>query len=222
MSTKNLTETQKWIHRRIDAVRKVYSTFQCLTEKGIELPDEYTAYQISCPFHGADARPSARYYPPADGRPGHFYCYKCKDNLDSITLTSRFKGLRFMDALADLERRFRIKIPRRPEGPEIVEPTDRNSKYVSDKWQDVTRVLTLLESKLLRIRDKCEMADFTKFCRVMDAISYDYDKTQKSTPEMTSTLSRLAGMMDDISALPGDMETMTNGDDISNRLPDNT
>jgi hypothetical protein len=106
-----------------------------------------------------------------------------------------------MDALTELERRFRIKIPRKPEGPTIVDPVDRGSSYVSDKWHDVPRVLALLEQKLLRIRDKCAMVDYVKFCRVIDAIRYDFDKTEKVTPDMVAVLRRAGSMMDDVAAI---------------------
>src|SRR5271170_6588749 len=132
---------KEWIQRRVAAVREVYSAYQFLTEHGVELPDESTAFQTNCLFHGADNRPSARYYPREGGRYDYLRCFKCRENWDCINLLAKFNGLRFMEALQDLERRFHIKIPRRPEAPEIVEPIDRDSNYVSDQWQDVPRVL---------------------------------------------------------------------------------
>jgi hypothetical protein len=114
-----------------------------------------------------------------------------------------------MDALADLEKRFRIKIPRRPEGPEIVEPSERKSEYVSDKWSDVPRVLAILEKKLISIRDRCGMSDYIKFCRLIDSVQYDYDKTQVSTPEMVSVLMRAISMVNDITALPENLNVVS-------------
>ena len=196
----NQTTTSEWISRRINAVRSVYTAYQCLCENGLgnDIPDEHTATQIKCPIHGVDNNPSARYYPRSGNRHDHFFCFRCKLNLDSIGLFAKFKGIRFMDALSDLEKRFRVQIPRRPEGPEIVEPTDRGASYVSDKWSDVPRVLVILETKLLRIRDRCSMSDYVKFCRLLDAVSWDYDKAQKATPEMTAALKKTMDKMDDI------------------------
>jgi len=198
------TSLQKWIKQRSDAVRQAYSAFDCLNENGggEMIPDESSPTQIPCKWHGADNRPSARYYPKSGREYDHFYCFKCKIRLDSINLYAKFRGLRFMDALTDLERRFRIKIPRRPEGPEIVEPSERKSDYASDKWRDVPRVLTILERKLLSCRDKCSMSDYIKFCRLIDSIRYDHDKTQVSTPDMSAALLKAMSMMDDIISLP--------------------
>lgn len=200
------TSLQEWIQKRASAVRQAYTAFDALIEKGVDaVPDDTTPTQIPCPFHGADNKPSARYYPRAGGRGDYVRCYKCRENWDSINLFAKFRGLRFMDALAELERRFRIKIPRRPEGPEIVEPTERKADYQSDKWADVPRVAALCEAKLLRIRDKCGMSDYVKFCRVIDAVSYDFDRAQKASPEMSGALRKLMAMMDDVSALPDDL-----------------
>jgi hypothetical protein len=196
------SEVLQWIQRRVAAVREVYSAYQCLTERGVELPDESTPFQVSCPFHGADARPSARYYPRSGGKHDYLRCFKCRENWDCINLISKFNGLRFIDALADLERRFHIKIPRRPEGPEIVAPVDRESGYVSDQWKDVPRMLGLLESKLARIRDKASLHDYIKFCRVLDAVQWDFDKVNQSTPAMADILRKTVDKMDEVMSLP--------------------
>jgi hypothetical protein len=211
------TSLQEWIQLRARAVRQVYTAFTALAEKGIDaVPDDTTPTQIPCPFHGADNKPSARYYPRTGGRGDYVRCYKCRENWDSINLYAKFRGLRFMDALAKLERRFRIKTARRPEGPEIVEPADRGASYVSSGWQDVPRVAAAAEQKLLRIRDKCGMTDYVKFCRVIDAVGYDFDRTQKATPDMVHVLKRLMAMMDEVSALPDDLgsEEARDGDGL--------
>jgi hypothetical protein len=206
-------EIREWIQRRVAAVRESYSAYTCLSEKGIELPDESTPFQVSCPFHGADNTPSARYYPREGGKHDYLRCFKCRENWDCINLIAKFQGLRFMDALQNLERRFRIKIPQRPEAPEIVEPTDRSSSYVSDQWNDVPRMLKLLDGKLARIKSKCGLPDYIKFCRVMDAVEWDFNKMNKSLPPMADALKKLLEKMDEVMQLPDDLEF--NGSDNS-------
>jgi hypothetical protein len=110
-----------------------------------------------------------------------------------------------MDALQDLERRFRIKIPKKPDAPEIVEPADRDSTYVSDQWQDVPRMLKLLEGKLARVRPKCSLSDYVKFCRVLDAVEWDFNKVNKSTPAMAGILKKLKDKIDEVMSLPDDL-----------------
>lgn len=198
------TSHKEWIKLRANAVRDVYTAFDCLNEfgHGENLPDPGTAVQTACAFHGPDRKPSARYYPRQRSKHDYLRCHKCRENWDAIGLYAKFKGLRFMDALAVLEKRFRVNVPRRPEGPEIVEPADRGSSYVSDKWADVPRMLALLESKLARIRSKCGMTDYVKFCRLMDAVTWDHDHLQRSTPEMADALKRTMHRMDEAMELP--------------------
>ena len=200
-----MDDIKQWIQRRVEAVHEVYTAFEVLSEAGVELVDKHTDFQIPCPLpgHGPDNRPSARYY--GSGQKPHFHCFKCKATCDGINLYARLRGLRFMDALQDLERRFHIKILKRPEGQEIIEPTDRESKYVSDQWKDVPRMLNLLERKLSRIKPKSSLSDYMKFCRVLDAVQWDFDKINKSTPAMSDVLKKLVDKMDEILDLPEDL-----------------
>jgi len=201
MADESKTVVQEWVARRVAAVRDVYSTFDVLMERGIqEVPDKSTPMQISCPFHGPDNKPSARFYPAGSGRSYDIVrCFKCKENWDCINFYAKFKGLKFMDALVELERRFRIRVPRRPEAPEFTEPVDRGANYISDKWEDVPRTLTLLESKLTRVRDKVPLSDFVKFCRVLDVVQYDLDKASgKQNPEMVKVLKKLREAMNSV------------------------
>ena len=197
------TEHQEWIRRRADAVRQVYSAYDALVEfgQGGSLVDQDTPVQISCPFHGVDARPSARYYPSSGTRSDYLRCYYCKENWDSLNLLMKFRGLEFMGALKELERRYRISVPRRPDGPPMEEPKDKSSsQYVSEAWSDVPRVLELLERKLARVRDRASLTDYVKFCRVLDRVRWDLDLAKgEQTDAMIQALDRLRRAMD---ALP--------------------
>lgn len=118
-----------------------------------------------------------------------------------------------MDALSDLERRYRIMVPRRPDGPPITEPADRKSDYVSDKWYDIVRVLAMLEQKLIRVRDKLGLMDFVKYCRLLDAIEYDFNKTGKPTDEMVAVLKKAMGRIDEVIAMN---QALSNENDNAN------
>lgn len=151
-----------------------------------------TPTQISCPVHGADVKPSARYYPTDGSRADYVHCYACKLHADSIGLYSKFKGLKWYDSLKELERRFGIKVVKRPDGPEIEEPVDKtSSKYQSEAWADVPKMLELMEKKLVRIRDKVTLVDYIKFCRVLDNVRWDLDHNQQVvTPEMVDIVKK--------------------------------
>ena len=192
------TSIQEWVQKRVSAVESEYSVFDILTENGVELSDSQTSLQIACPFpeHGPDNRPSARYYAPGNGRPSAFHCFKCKYHFSTIALYSKFKNLKFMEALHELEKRFRISVPRRPESHDFNEPQSKDSNYTSSQWSDVPRVLDLMENKLIRIRSKVALIDFTKYCRVLDAVRWDFEHSQnQSTPDMVLVLQKLRNMM---------------------------
>ena len=197
-SKESSSEIKQWTQRRVESIDAIYTIYDALTEAGVELGDRFTDLQIPCPLngHGPDNRPSARYYGASSK--SHFYCYKCKVSHSGVSLYASLKGIKFMDALKELERRFHIKTPKRPDGPEIVAPVDRESNYVSNQWDDIQRMLILLENKLSRIKSKCSFSDYVKFCRVLDAVQFDIDKTNKSTPAMSDILKKLMNRMNDI------------------------
>jgi hypothetical protein len=197
-SKESPAEIKKWVQARIAAVEEVYTAYDALTEAGVELNDRYTDMQVSCPLpaHGPDARPSARYY--GSSTKPHFFCFKEKESHNGISLYASLKGIRFMDALQELERRFHIKILKHPDGPAITEPADRDSTYVSNQWNDVPRMLAYLEKKLARLKPRCGFSDYVKFCRVLDAVSWDFDKSGKASPAMADILKKLMAKMDEV------------------------
>lgn len=188
------TSEQEWYKRRVEAVEKVYGAYDVLTEHGVEIPDRAMNLQLACPFHGPDNRPSARYYGATNQE--HFHCYACKVHETSIGLLAKFKNIKYNEALVQLERRFGIKVPRKPE-ESITESVEKSSHYESEAWKNIPRVLDLLEKKLMRLRDKASMIDFIKFCRVLDTVKWDYDHNGNvSTPPMISILDKLRKLMD--------------------------
>ena len=191
-----------WVRRRAAAVREKYGAYDALLELGVEgVVDDSTPVSVFCPFHPNKNTPAARYYPPSGRKHGYLRCFACKENWDSINLVAKARGKRFMDALLELERRYRIHVPKRPELPEFVEPADRGADYQSEQWADVPRVLIIMEGKLVRLRDRTGMPDYVRFCRVVDAVSYDFEKLGKSTPEMVAILRKLMGRMDETMVL---------------------
>lgn len=192
------TLDQEWVRERIKAVSERYDAFDALVESGIELAERDFTVQISCPFpeHGPDNTPSARYYAADGSDRAHFYCFKCRIRLDGIGLLAKMRGIEFMRALSELERRFGIKVPRRPD-VSIGVPTDKGS--TSEAWGDVPRVLNHLEKKLSRVRNKASMLEYVKWCRVIDAVRWDLDHNGgKSTPDMVAVLMKLKTVMDGV------------------------
>ena len=213
------TTTQIWIRGRVNNVLSRYSVYDCLHENGHGemLVDEETSVQIRCPDpnHGVDNRPSSRYYPRSGGRPAYVRCFKCKESWNGLNLFAKFQNLRFMDALSALEKRYHIRVERKPDAPAFKELLDKDSNYQSEKWADVPYVLNLLEVKLSRVKSKCSMLDYIKFCRVLDNVLYDYDKLEKSTPDMISVLLKLRNLMDEASTITDDLFMLNQDETVS-------
>ena len=192
----NKTEEQEWVARRVNEVNSVYSVFQILSEQGIEIPDLDTSFQILCPFHGDRNKPSARYYAPSGRQHGHFYCFKCKTRMDSVSLYSKFKGKKFFESLSELEKRFGIHISKRPESSSI-SPSERGLGYKSSAWLDVPRRLDILEAKLVRSRSKATVVEYIKVCRLLDLVRYDFGKTGEVSEPMVKALDKASEFIDD-------------------------
>lgn len=204
MSLKPLASVeQEWVRERIKAVSAAYSAYDALSEMGMELGDRDMTVQIPCPLpgHGPDNKPSARYYAASGSKADHFFCFKCKENLNGIGLFARTHGMEFMRALSELERRFSIRI-KRPEVSLMQIPPDKSGKYESAAWTDVPRLLNLLEDRLPRIRNRVAQLDFVKWCRVLDVVRWDFDHSGgKANPAMIAILMKLKGIMDSASGI---------------------
>ena len=192
------TADQQWVRDRIKAVSERYDVHDALIEFNIEVDDRDVTLQIQCPLpgHGPDNRPSARYYATDGSSSAHFYCYKCKMRLDGVGLFAKMKGLDFMRALSELERRFSIKTLKRPEAS-LQAPIDKSGTYESKAWEDVPRMINMLEAKLLRLRPTAPLVDYVKWCRFLDAVMWDIDKNGgQPMAHMAASLVKLKEAMD--------------------------
>lgn len=177
------TALQEWIRQRVDEVQEKYTTYDALTEFGIELIDNLTDLQISCiyPQHGVDANPSSRFY-GGPGKESRFWCYKCKKMARSIDIYSQFKGLSFMEGLSKLESRLSI-VP-----PKLKETSFETRK---EKVRTIPQRLKFLEEKLIRSRDKIPFIELIKYFRVLDAVRWDFEKEGKFDNSMFEILDKV-------------------------------
>jgi hypothetical protein len=79
-------------------------------------------FQLKCPFHGKDSKPSAHVY--ADGL---FHCFTCKRHYNVIHFVSNYKGMSFIDACRFLETAY--SVPKL----DFINDTIRNELYDSLK-----------------------------------------------------------------------------------------
>lgn len=179
----------------MDAIQEIYTTYRALTEFGIELVDELTDVQISCiyPKHGIDANPSSRFY-GGSGAKSRFYCFKCKDKpARGVQVFAQFRGLTFMEALSQLERRFNVEVPKLSGDTFIDKPRDR--------VRPVSERVEFLEAKLIRSRDKIPLTDLVKFFRGIDAVNWDVEREGKDESMMHEFLDKIDSRVNELLSL---------------------
>jgi hypothetical protein len=167
-------EFKNWIKKRSEKVREFFGAYDALVENGVELVDKYTSFQISCilPGHGVDANPSARYYSGSDSGNDHYYCFRCKARLDGIGIISRLRGIRYIESLDSLEKRFGIIPPRFEDFGLHQAPIDKSGGYTSFRWDDSENLLEIIEEKIERNRKKFSLEDVIEFSRRTDEVYY--------------------------------------------------
>lgn len=110
-----------------------------LEEYGVPLRTPTQEEQISCPFHGKDATPSARHYPATNS----MYCFTCKKAWDPISFLMEKRGSRFKEAVDLLARKFEIDV----------------SGYKMSAFKEKTRQLSVYTKKTaITAEDKRVMA----------------------------------------------------------------
>jgi|SRR5688572_7968383 hypothetical protein len=143
-----MSDAQKeWFRQRIAAIHERVSAYDVLRANGVELQSsgEDREEQFSCPFHGADNKPSARVYPGREGNPSHAWCFVCQESgWDAIGLWRKFNNLTFGQALYRIEREFDLATPEAPRGGEVEAPTKD-----SESREAFKRVYLICEQRLI-------------------------------------------------------------------------
>lgn len=188
------TEHQEWVSKRVEKVNSEADLYSILTEFGFEIPERGGDYQIQCPFHGADNRPSARYYCKKGKKAAHFRCFKCKITLEVVGFTAKTSNISFMEALSRLERKYGIIVSK---ALSFSLPEELNEK-TSSKWYEVPSLLEALESKLSRLRYKASMNDYVSFCHALDSVRIEYDRLGEQNEGMLIKLNEVRKRMDDV------------------------
>ena len=98
----------------IVAVKEIISSHISLgavlnEEFGISL--DIDEIQLSCPFHGVDAKKSTRYYRETDT----MYCWVCKKSWDLYGYVSQREVLNFQKSVDFIVKKYNIDISRAPE-----------------------------------------------------------------------------------------------------------
>jgi len=118
---------KEWYRQRVEAIHNVVTAYDVLRQNGIDISQaaDDRAEQISCPFHGADKKPSARVYPDEGDSKSHVWCYVCQEpGWDAIGLWRKFNNdMAFGPALKSIETAYGLDTPDPPKEIKTVEVT---------------------------------------------------------------------------------------------------
>lgn len=176
-----------WMKERIETLHQRVSAHDVLARFNVKL--RYSGQreeQISCPFHGKDTKPSARFYPETTNRPSGVWCFVCQKRWDCIKLWQQFTAHegRFGSLLRDIELTFGITPP---EAPTMV-----REKPVDEEAEEIVRLFDAAENRLFHAVPTFKALDnlrgFLALGSVIDQIRYQMEHNSISKPRAKEIL----------------------------------
>lgn len=173
---------REWMRARVDNIHKHVTVYDVLSKNGINLAKHgRQEEQISCPFHGADTHPSARYFPEAESH-SHVWCFVCQEHWDVIGMWKKFSGTeKFSEVLFEIERSFHLTVPESKIPQSIADP----SNPLRD---EVDRLLETCEYRLRTNREQLEMVTHLKFGALLDQVHFSLSKAKTPLEETKQRL----------------------------------
>lgn len=113
------TLLKEWVRQRVATIHQHLDAASILTANGVHLRyGGAQPEQISCPFHGVDRKPSARYHPPEGNSVSGVWCFVCNERWDAIALWGKFAQYEgpFTGLLRRIEAELHIDTPDVPTG----------------------------------------------------------------------------------------------------------
>lgn len=171
---------------RIANIHKSVSAADVLSRNGVGLRKHGgQEEQLSCPFHGTDTHPSARYYPEANDNISHVWCYVCRKRWDAIGLWKQFNGEeKFSELLFHIERAFGLTSPEFHGAPEIEDEYD-------PVREEVERLFEACENRLRQYRRSFEMATHLKLGSLLDQTRFNLDRGALPVVEAQKRLTQI-------------------------------
>ena len=167
----------------MEAVSKSVSMSDLLSEYGTQLQTPMVEEQISCPFHGKDRHPSARHYPETNS----IYCFTCKKSWDPFHFLMEKKGLRFMEAIDYIGKKYSIETS----GMAYQSDGSRRVKFQKPGAKEQKKELSLeeqmmiargaIEGKILRCRGKVPAKKYMDLVYLMSHM-WGMDTEEKFLP----------------------------------------
>jgi len=162
---------QQWMKDRVANIHANITAADVLVRNGITLhKNGHQQEQISCPFHGEDRKPSARYYPQNNNGSSSVWCFVCREQWDAIGLWKKFNGeSKFSELLFNIERAFGIS------PPESRLPTAIVEEEYDPLQEEVKSQFEACESRLRQERDQFEMETHLKLGSIVDRLRYAHE-----------------------------------------------
>lgn len=170
-----------WCASRVANIKEHVFVHDILERNGAKVdPRDDREFQFSCPFHGVDRKPSARYYPGNDRSEAGVWCYVCQEPWDAIALWKKFNGLDdqpFTQILRSIESAYGLSVPEMPRGVE-----DVFADPVPEDSEGYEKALQVCESRLLFARPTYQkLGDMTGYLSASSVIDKLRFRVEKKT-----------------------------------------
>lgn len=185
---------KQWMKERVEVIHQRVTADDVLSRFGIRLRyNGQREEQFSCPFHGKDNKPSARFYPTSVRGPAHVWCFVCQKNWDCIRLWKEFAGFegKFGALLREIERSYGITPP---EAPRMAQEAK-----VDEAAEEVKRLFAVADSRLCNalpsFKQLDDMRGYLALGSVLDRLDYGL---KEGTVEMAKAKELLRRVLDKI------------------------
>lgn len=168
----------EWLRQRVETIHQKVTVHDVLRHCGVALQSDGEE-QFSCPFHGVDAKPSARVYPEGARSRSHAWCFVCQERWDAISLWKKFNpgdGKTFSRVLTEIEKAFNVAAPQMPSGATFrQEHTDTGLEAFEAVYKATERRLWEVRGAYRQLDD---MTGYLSAGQVLDKVRYRVDNRQ--------------------------------------------
>ena len=180
----------KRLRARADRVNERCNLGELLYEYGYAVvPDPYREQPFSCGLHGADRKPSARYYPSTNST----WCWVCRKKRDPIAYVMEMEGVGFRDAVDHLERRLGLEpLPWTQDEDcpvDVRDEIDEIARNSASYEQEHDRTVHLLDG--LSLDRDLDANTMLAFWEVLDRVDYGVSKESWGESKGVQALVRL-------------------------------
>lgn len=112
--------------------------------------------QFSCPFHGVDRKPSARYYKLTDSA----HCFTCHESWDIFSYTMKDEVMSFREAVNSLIKRYHVDLSKLPD----IAESSQTRKFGRDRVKVDNRKLHTekIQQAIQALRDELDFEKYRK------------------------------------------------------------